>query len=259
MRIIYYKLVEAGVPVNYVKTDALFIKTADVRKARKLFNFSKEIGGWRVEKGNPFVAPTDDYEMKPNELVEIPTHENERVSVEDEWDTKAICKQILTKNGCMMKGDVAGTGKSYSGEFFNKLSYNVLFVVPTNFLGILGQQCDCESTTATKFFSISMEENEKLPVYDYARFDVIVFDEIYCNDFGIYRRINKFIREHRNSKAIDATGDTNQLRPINPFSNTKPFEEYANECIGIMFKYEIYLYERNRLKTIEDETKLSNV
>ena len=252
----YYKLVEAGVQVNYVKTDAFLIKTTDLKKARKLLNFSKEIGGWRVEKRKLFVAPTDDYEMKPNELVEIPTYENEGVMVEDEWDTQEIAKQILTKNGCMIKGDVAGTGKSYIGKYFKKLGYNVLFVVPTNFLG---QQCDCESTTANKFFSISMEENEKLPVYDHSRFDVIVFDEIYCNDFGIYRRINKFIKEHINSKIIIATGDTNQLPPIKPFSNTKPFEEYANECISIMFKYEIYLYECKRLKTIEDKTKLFNI
>ena len=42
----YYKLVEAGVQVNYVKTDAFLIKTADLTTARKLLNFSKEIGGW---------------------------------------------------------------------------------------------------------------------------------------------------------------------------------------------------------------------
>ena len=117
--------------------------------------------------------------------------------VEDEWNADAICKQIVEKNGCMIKGE----------------------------------QCDCESTTANKFFSISMEENEKLPVYDYARFDVIVFDEIYCNDFSIYHRINKFIKDYINSKIIIATGDTNPLSPIKPFSNTKPFEEYANACI----------------------------
>ena len=70
----------------------------------------------------------------------------------------------------------------YIGEYFKKLGNNVLFVVPTN---LLGQQCHWESTTAKKF-SINMEENEKLLVDDHARFDVIVFDEIYCNDFLAY-------------------------------------------------------------------------
>ena len=99
----YDKLVEAGVQVNYVKTDAFLIKTADFKKTRKLLNFSKEIGGWRVEKSKQFVAPTDDYGMKPNELVEIPTYENERVTVEDEWDTDAIAKQIVEQNPVIIK------------------------------------------------------------------------------------------------------------------------------------------------------------
>ena len=154
----YYKLVEAGVQVNYVKTDAFLIRTADLKKARKLLNFSKETGGWRVEKGKPFVAPSDDYEMKPNELVEIPTYENERVTVEDEWDTRAICKQIVEQNPVIIKAKYAGSGKSYIGEYMRNLGYNVLFVCPTN---QLLQSTQTDATTNNKFFAIPMEKGIK--------------------------------------------------------------------------------------------------
>ena len=81
-----------------------------------------------VDNGKPFVAPTDNYEMKPNELVEIPTYESERVTVEDEWDTQAICKQIVEQNPVIIKAKYAGSGKSYIGEYMKNLSYNAVCV-----------------------------------------------------------------------------------------------------------------------------------
>ena len=41
--------------------------------------------------------------MKPNELVEILTNENERAEVEQEWDADAICKQIVGQNPGIVK------------------------------------------------------------------------------------------------------------------------------------------------------------
>ena len=221
-----------------------------------MIKFSTKRGGWRAEDNKQVSPPSDIYKIKVNELSEIPTYNNVKIRVKDEYDTKSICEQIVSCNPCVILGDVPGTGKSYICEYFRKLNYNVLFVVPTNFLG---QQCDCESTTANKFFSISIEEDDRLPIYDHSPYNVIVFDEIYFNDYKVYCRIDKFIQENKHNKIIVATGDTNQLPTIKPLSNTKPFEEYANECIKIIFKYEIYLYECKRLNTIEDKTKLSNI
>ena len=65
----YCKLTQAGVKVHYVKTDAFLIDTSDLWRARRRLDFSNEIGGWRVEKDKQYRPPTDNYEMKPSELL----------------------------------------------------------------------------------------------------------------------------------------------------------------------------------------------
>lgn len=42
---------------------------------------------------------------------------------------------------------------------------------------------------------------------------------------------------------ISAAGDTSQPEPINEYSNSKNYDEYADECISTLFPYEIYLFE----------------
>ena len=82
-------------------------------------------------------------------MPEIPKVSNVKVEVEDEWDTKAICEKIATRNPVIIRARFAGSGKSYIGEYFQKMGKNVLFVVPTN---RLLQEKEVEATTYNKFF-----------------------------------------------------------------------------------------------------------
>ena len=251
----YYKLVEAGVQVNYVKTDAFLIKTADLKKA-KLLNFSKEIGGWRVEKGKLFVAPNDDYEMKPNELAEIPTYENERITVGDEWDAQAICAQIVEQNPVIITAKYAGSGKSYIGEYMKNLGYNVLFVCPTN---QLLQNTQTDAATNNKFFAIPMEKEDKMEAFDHSKYDCIVFDEVGMGGMYVLNKIREFVKKHAKDKIRIATSDGKQLPPIKDITNTRDHETYLNECINQIFKYKIYLRISKRLKKRSDKIKLKNI
>ena len=252
----YYKLVEAGVQVNYVKTDAFLIKTDDLKKARKLLNFSKEIGGWRVKKGKLFVAPNDDYEMKPNELVEIPTYENERITVEDEWDAQAICAQIVEQNPVIKEAKYAGSGKSYIGEYMKNLGYNALFVCPTN---QLLQNTQTDATTNNKFFAIPMEKGDKMEAFDHSKYDCIVFDEVGMGGMYVLNKIREFVKKHAKDKIIIATSDGKQLPPIKDITNTRDHETYLNECINQIFGYRIYLKMSKRLKKRSDKIKFKNI
>ena len=72
-------------------------------------------------------------------------------------------------------------------------------------------------------------------------------------------RIDQFVKHHKHEKILLGTGDTNQLPTIEPMSNTKSFEEYANECVSIIFENEIFLKECKRLKNPEDKVKLKNI
>ena len=220
----YETLKENGIGVYSVKTDALTIKKDDVARTVKLLKVEEEkhkIGGWRLEKSKRVRLPTDDYKLKYNELVDVPQLINERLNIEDEWDTDKISKQIVESNPVMIKAEYGGSGKSYIAKYFAKLGKKVLFVVGTNHLG---QNCECESATVNKFFSIAIEEGETLPAFDHSAYDVICFDEIYFNPYRILARIGKFIEENKHNKIIIATGDTNQLPTIEPLSNTRPLK-----------------------------------
>ena len=56
-----------------------------------------------------------------------------------------------------------------------------------------------------------------------------------------------------------ATGDVSHLEPTNALTNTQDYDAYADQCINIIFPYEIYLLENKRLKNPEDKIKLENI
>ena len=93
---------------------------------------------------------------------------------------------------------------------------------------------------------------------DDSSYDVIAFDEILFSDVSNLRRIKHYVDNNTNIILI-ATGDTDQLPPIKTYSNTKEHKPYANECVNLIFPFEIYLHINKRLKTQEDRDKLEQM
>ena len=60
----------------------------------RAFDFEDAIGNWRVSTTR-INYPTEKYKFKYNKLIQIPLQENEALDVVDEWDTEAVCKQII--------------------------------------------------------------------------------------------------------------------------------------------------------------------
>ena len=154
----------------------------------------------------------------------------------------------------MIRGLYAGAGKSYIPEWMAQNGYRVLFVIGTN---NLTQEVSGEAITVNKFFSINFGE-EKLQPFDYSEYDVIVFDEIYFNNTYKLHRIQEFIKNNPDKIVIGA-GDVFQLEPVEDATNTKDHEEYMNDCIDQMFKYNIWLRICKRLKSEEDRVKLESI
>ena len=130
----YEKLKNNDIDVFSVKTDAFTIKQSDVEKAKEVISFYDDIGGWRVSKTDNIVLPSDNYKLSENFFIKIENPKFTRVVVDDEYDTQAICQQIIKNNRVMIRAAYGGNGKSYICEYFEKMGYNVLFVVPTNVL-----------------------------------------------------------------------------------------------------------------------------
>ena len=250
----YNKLIAKGVKVYSVKSDSFTIHQDDLSKVKPnpnhfiksyregILNFETGIGNWRVSTSR-INFPTEKYKFRYNKLIPIPIQENEALDVVDEWDTEAVCKQIIPNSPCMIRGKLPGTGKSYIAEHFSKLGYKVVFVVPTNQLLQEKLKKGLDATTFNKFFAIPVEgdKGEKLAEYDHSPFDVVCFDEVYMANTYTKNKIRLFVKNHSNKKIIVATGDTKQLQGVESITNCQDPATYADHCLDVIFKHNIFL------------------
>ena len=248
----YRKLkIENNIDVHAVKTDALHINKTDMKKVEKLLDFHDGIGGWRFENKRAR-CPDGKYMYKHNEVPNIPTYKNEQLIINDEWNTKEICNQIIDNGGnVIIKGKVPGTGKSYIAEYFAKLGRNVCFVVPTNRL-LQEKTGNLEATTYNKFFSIAVDSDEKLAPYDHSSFDVICFDEVLMGNRFILNKVRLFCLKHP-EKIIIGTGDVNQLQSVEELTNCQDHKTYIDNCMDVIFKNNIFLQVCKRVGAKDSE------
>ena len=115
-----------------------------------------------------------------------------------------------------------------------------------------------DAATINEFFGFGIDENMKVCKFDDSSYDVMAFAEIVFSDVSNLRRIRNYVDNNTN-KILIATGDTDQLKPIKSYSNTKEYKPYANECVNLFFPFEIYLHINKRLKTQEDRDKLEQM
>ena len=247
----YNTLTKNNIEIFSVKSDAFVINKNHLTKAKKLITFNNQVGGWRAETDKEINFPTEPYKYRLNIKHDIPIYTNNRLNIADEWNTEAICHQIIENNPCMVRAKYAGSGKSYICEHFQKLNYNVLFVVPNN---RQIQEIKCEAVTLNRFFSIPVHKGDELPYYDHSEYNVIVFDEVYMANAYILNKIREFTIRYKNQKIIIGTGDTKQLPPINDLSNTQPYDTYADNCINIIFNNDIFLEICKRVGEKDRET-----
>ena len=261
----YTKLRNNDVKVYSVKSDAFTIHEDDLNKVKGIPNcvmpslregilkFDDAIGNWRVSKSR-INFPNEKYKYKFNRLIEIPSFENVKLEVADEFDTETICNQIIQSNPCMIRAKYAGSGKSYIAKYFNNLGYRVLSVVPHN---RLSQEIDGDAVTLNMFFRIPVHKGDELPQFDHSDFDIIFFDEIFMSNEYIYGKILRFVRDNP-KKIIIGAGDTKQLPPINDLTNTQQHDQYADQCIDKIFKHNIYLKVCKRIGE-KDRITLDNL
>ena len=66
-----------------------------------------------------------------------------------------------------------------------------------------------------------------MKLFDDSDFDTLVFDEIFFNDILFLTKIKKCVTEHPD-KIIIATGDTNELPPVEEVANQMDPKYYLN-------------------------------
>ena len=94
--------------------------------------------------------------------------------------------------------------------------------------------------------------------FDSSGFDCVVFDEIYFSCVMKLSMIKRYC-DKNHDKIVIATGDTDQLEPIELLTNQFNYNDYANHCVNTIFNYEIFLKVPKRVKTDEDKEKLKEM
>jgi hypothetical protein len=157
-------------------------------------------------------------------------------------------------------GEYAGAGKSAACKHMQARGHRVLFVCPTNKLcqEITEEEKDIAAVTVNHFFGVGIADGTNIRRFDARKYDVVVFDEIFLVDTRKLAKMKRYAEEHP-EKIILATGDKNQLEPVEPMTNTHAdLDAYSNHCVGMIFPKYIYLRENKRLKTAEDKQKLKD-
>ena len=116
------------------------------------------------------------------------------------------------------------------------------------------QEKGVAATTYNKFFSIAVHEDvgEKLPQFDYSNYDIIVFDEIYMSSLYVLDKVRSFIKSST-EKIVVATGDVEQLQGVEVMTNCQNPATYIDNCLDIIFKYNIFLTVCKRVGAKDSE------
>ena len=255
------KLNDNYINVYSIKTDALTVNKNDINKIKELLNFSDDVGGWRISKDVDILYPSLELKVLKNKEIKINSNNvNIRLDLIDEYDNNEICEKIKEYKQIIIRAEYGGSGKSYACAYMKNLNYNVLFVSPTNVLcKELSKSYDIKAVSLNKFFGFKIDgDTDKFNKFDSSSYDCIIFDEIYFYSISNLLKVYNYINNNKN-KIILATGDVDQLEPIEDINNVKNYDEYKTECINKIFKYEIFLKENKRLSTDEDKEKLKNL
>ena len=250
-------LEDDNIRVFTVKTDAFTIKKSQVDQAQELLSWNEGIGTWRLSKTAEIKFPSNEACLLTaiqNKLLTPVEFESTNIPLtkEDEYDTDKLCGLLEQHRRVMIRAEFPGCGKSYCCEAMRSRGHKVLFVCPTNKLASDYGEHGC---TVNRFFGIGLTEDSKMARFDDSDYDTIVFDEILLCCVRKLSRIKHYCESHP-EKIVVATGDTSQLKCIEPITNQHDYHEYYNHCVDMIFATNLFFREIKRLKDKESKEKL---
>lgn len=129
------------------------------------------------------------------------------INIKDEYNIDEI------ENKTIMTAVVPGAGKSYAcKKFLDKNNYKGLFVINNNNLAMEIKKEGYNSITPYQLLGLNIfnENNENIKKFNIEDYDVIIFEEIYFNEFKLLHKLYDFMLNN-NDKIFIANGDPNQL------------------------------------------------
>ncbi|HRP37434.1 MAG TPA: hypothetical protein PLS50_06530, partial [Candidatus Dojkabacteria bacterium] len=254
---LYNKVIAAGIVPKGIKTDAILV-TESKEELEKHFTFTPHvIGGLKFESGK--VCVNKRVVQQFNAPFDIPQTNVQQFQIKDEWKYDEFQELFDDdnndlKNNWFIGGDLPGVGKSHAVASYKYNNHNILFVPPYNNLAQeTAEGKDLDAITGNMLLGIYGDGKEyvKMKQYNVNKYDCICFDEILLNNPQKLHKIDLFMKSHPRIKFF-ATGDVDQLQPIEFNFNNVNRQEYMMKCINHMFPNQIMLTIPKRVKT-EDE------
>lgn len=241
-----------GMKVYGVNTDCVYVD-----KVIGDFDLGNKIGQLKIEKKE--MISFNKLTIKENTSIwKFPDNLNINViDIENEWNKEEIKSKLVNKT-ILQAVETAGAGKTTALKQLEK----TLFVIPFN-----AQREDLENDdkkVVTLYQLLGLRLNDQHEVencikgYDIIPYDNIVFDEIFLHTVRDLEKIKYFMKRHH-TKNYYATGDIDQLPPIEYLNNVRDVKQYYKDIVYSLFPNHIYLYENKRFTKQEDREKLKKI
>jgi len=252
---LYNKVIEAGIKPKGIKTDSILVFESK-EELEKHFTFNPNvIGGLKFESGK--TCTDSPIVQRSNYAFSIPQEQINNIEIKNEYDTNELKIIFDNHNRILIKGLYPGVGKSFAVLNYKGVK-KILFVTPFNKLAQQTRVKGCDAITMNMLLGYYGDGKDyvKTVTYDISNYDCICFDEILINPPDILHKIDVFMNKNTDKKFI-ATGDVDQLQPINSTANNvTDLSKYQLQCINHMFPNQITLKINKRLKTDEQRNKL---
>jgi hypothetical protein len=250
------KLITLNIDIIGLKTDSILYLLNNNNINNIIFdnfNINNELGCFKIEEDK-------DIPLKPlynieNQYIKIYDDVN-IIYINNEYDREELNNIFNNYNNLIVKASLPGCGKTTSLiNYIIDTNKKGLFITPYNKLSQELRIKGVNAITLNMLLGInSVGENNKKGSYDVNNIDVIIFDEVYLNNYDNRQRINLFKLKYENIKYY-ATGDDTQLDAITDihYNNVNNLDSYNNESVNFIFNNQITLNINKRLKTQEDK------
>lgn len=252
---LYIDLERANIPVYGMRTDCFYIGNNRNIRSKYLQKFNipienknKILNTFKIEKDKLYPTKMFDYNYQ-YDLVNPPTNIINNIQIDDEYNITDL------PNRTIVKAEIAGSGKSHTlKNIFPEKSR--LFITPFNKLSEINNLENIKSITLCKLLGLDKNGQKSFnkSLFDTKDYDIIVFDEVYLYSLSNLEKIHYYMNNH--NKLYFATGDFDQLEPLNMGNNIKNKDIYIDNAINILFPNVVNLKICKRLNNEKDRQKI---
>lgn len=254
---LYNEYRQKGYDIYGVNTDAIMINKKIDPKLPKYESPYETIGNYRHEKNKKVRGKEYKFIDNENDLEYINRAPQNDIILDDEYDENEINNILDNNSGVVILADLPGSGKTTIFKKYSK-HHKTLFVAPYRELCYSLKKEGCKACTLHHLLGITITGERKKTIKDVSDYDVIVFDEIYCNPIEMLCKIEGYIKNNI-EKRYYATGDSWQLPPIgdNVIGGLNiNYKEYHNKIIRELFPLSVTLKICKRIKDPKEHDKL---